>query len=129
PAAHVPPADLAAGQATSGGLARRVRGAQLPSNQPLNLRRRRGDHPPTPPEGYGRGERDELYGQGPGDEQADGYANGLSSRRRTAPETGAGGHHNSTAHSVYGFLTSFTQGVQRGLEEARRDPNGPKENP
>jgi hypothetical protein len=34
----------------------------------------------------------------------------------------------TTARSVYGFLTSFTQGVQRGLEEVQRDPNTPKEN-
>ena len=34
----------------------------------------------------------------------------------------------SAARSVYGFLTSFTQGVQRGLEEVQRDPNTPKEN-
>ena len=45
------------------------------------------------------------------------------------PAADTGDHDNSAADSVYGFLTSFTQGVQRGLEETRRDPNGPEENP
>jgi hypothetical protein len=29
------------------------------------------------------------------------------------------------ADEVYGFLSSFTAGVQRGLDESRRDPDDP----
>jgi hypothetical protein len=56
--------------------------------------------------------------------QPDGHTNG-----RAGAEGGTGDHESSAARSVYGFLTSFTQGVQRGLEEVQRDPNTPKENP
>ena len=53
--------------------------------------------------------------------------NGLANGRHgTRPRPGTGGHDSSTARSVYGFLTSFTQGVQRGLDETRSDPNSPE---
>ncbi len=126
-----PPAD-AAGEATASGLARRVRGAQLPATQPLNLRRRQ-DHPSGPPAGYRLDDHDDAIGHTLGNGNTNGHTNGLANGhdrgRAPAGTTGNGDHDNSAATSVYGFLTSFTQGVQRGLEEARRDPNGPKENP
>ena len=62
-----------------------------------------------------------------------GNGNGNGERgTATAPTNGrhgtGGDHKSGAARNVYGFLTSFTQGVQRGLEEARRDQNTPKEN-
>jgi len=60
---------------------------------------------------------------------ANGHANGQAGRGADARGPLGGLDESSAARSVYSFLTSFTQGVQRGLEEARRDPNTPKENP
>ena len=125
------PVDDASG-ATASGLARRVRGAQLPATQPLNLRRRQ-EHPSDPPAGYRLDDHDDAIGHTLGNGNTNGHTNGLANGhdRDRAPASSAanGDHDNSAANSVYGFLTSFTQGVQRGLEETRRDPNGPKENP
>ena len=67
--------DPASGGTTRSGLARRVKGAQMPTTQPLSLRRR------------------EQAEESPG---------------------------NDPAKDVYSFLSSFTAGVQRGLDEARR---------
>ena len=59
-------------------------------------------------------------GNGNGNGSANGHTNGRG---------GAGGdHESSAARDVYGFLTSFTQGVRRGLDEAQRAQNTPKEN-
>jgi signal transduction histidine kinase len=70
----------AAGATTAGGLARRVRGAQMPTSRTqVNLSRNTGDAPAAP-----------------------------------APSAG----------DVYGFLTNFTEGVQRGLDDARGDEPG-----
>ncbi len=113
----VPPAD--SGGQTAGGLARRVRGAQMPTTQPLSVRRAQ-DHPSEPPAGYRREDhgaagRNYTLGNGNGN----GSTNGQGAHRDHDEST--------TARSVYSFLTSFTQGVQRGLDETRRDPNFPKE--
>jgi hypothetical protein len=107
-----------------------VRGAQLPSTQPLNLRRRQ-EHPSDPPAGYRLDDQIDADGHTLGNGNTNGHTNGLGNGHRApAPpgRTGTGDRDNSAADSVYGFLTSFTQGVQRGLEETRRHPNGPKEN-
>ncbi len=120
------------GDATAGGLARRVRGAQLPTTQPLNVRRNQ-----VPPSGGGAGYRlgdnDNANGHMLGNTNTDGHTNGQASGHTNGHDAnrqgGTGDHEQSNAaRSVYGFLTSFTQGVQRGLEEVRRDPNTPKEN-
>jgi hypothetical protein len=103
---------------TESGLARRVRGAQLPSTEPLSLRRS-ADHPPANGGGYGRDDRG---------------ANGHDPVGRTRPGNGNGHggadkrHDDSAAKDVYSFLTSFTAGVQRGLDEAGRHPTLPEEN-
>jgi hypothetical protein len=129
PSAPAVPADGGDAGPTAGGLTRRVRGAQLPSTQPLNLRRRP-EHPQDPSGGYRLGERNDAHGHELGNGQTDGHTNGQANGRRGASAPpGAGGHDSSAANSVYGFLTSFTQGVQRGLEETRGDPNGTEENP
>jgi signal transduction histidine kinase len=113
------PRPPAAGGETAGGLARRVRGAQMPSTQPLSVRRTQ-DHPQGPPAGYrhehhGTAGRDHTLGNGNGNGSTNGHG-------------GPADEDSTTARSVYSFLTSFTQGVQRGLDETRRDPNIPKEN-
>jgi signal transduction histidine kinase len=120
-----PPAggDPLSGGQTSGGLTRRVRGAQLPSTQPLSVRR--AQEPPSPGDGgYRREDHRTVVGHsttlGNGNGNRNGHTNGRD---------GAGAENESSAaRSVYGFLTSFTQGVQRGLDEARRDQDFPKEN-
>ena len=116
--------------ATPGGLARRVRGAQLPTTQPLNVRRRQ-ETQSAGPGGYRRDDQHDANGQMLGNASTNGHANGPMTGRTSALDNGrhsSGADESSAAQSVYGFLTSFTQGVQRGLEEARRDPNTPKEN-
>jgi hypothetical protein len=69
------------GDVTTRGLARRVRGAQLPPTAPMAVHRTGGAPPPptAPP---------------------------------PVPET--------AAEQVYSYLTSFSAGVQRGLDESRR---------
>jgi hypothetical protein len=112
-----------------------VRGAQLPATQPVNLRRNQ-EHPSGGTAGYRLGDNDDASGHMLGNVHTGGYTNGQAnsqtngySRNGHANGHADGGHEESTAaRSVYGFLTSFTQGVQRGLEEVRRDPNTPKEN-
>jgi hypothetical protein len=70
-----------------------------------------------------------MLGYGNTEGHTNGHGHGQSNGRADGPG-GTGDHDESNAaRGVYGFLTSFTQGVQRGLEEARRDPNSPKENP
>jgi signal transduction histidine kinase len=117
--------------ATTSGLARRVRGAQLPTTQPMNLRRNQ-ETPSARGAGYRLGDNDNANGHMLGNGSAGGYTNGQANGHangRSATGEATGDHEaSSAARSVYGFLTSFTQGVQRGLEEARRDPTTPKEN-
>ena len=103
PAAR-PPADPGSGGTTPGGLARRVRGAQLPTAQPLSLRRGTGEPAPAPAAGYGRGDRGARAGNGD-----------------------VAGGDGGPAKDVYSFLSSFTAGVQRGLDEARRDTRTPED--
>ncbi|MGH9231214.1 MAG: hypothetical protein ACRD07_21225, partial [Acidimicrobiales bacterium] len=78
-------------------LARRVRGAQMPTADPLSLRRATGEHtvPPGAP----------------------------AARSGEAAEPP---RQTRSADDVYSFLTSFTAGVQRGLDDAR-PPDGPGE--
>jgi hypothetical protein len=72
----------------------------MPNTSPLSLRRTTGEHPvtrptaPTPP-------TPKPAGSGSGE-----------------PEP------TRAADDVYGFLTSFTAGVQRGLDETRRPGRG-----
>jgi hypothetical protein len=99
PTAAGTPPDPGQGGTTSHGLTRRVRGAQMPTTEPLLLRRGTddtGDHAPVPT-GVG-GHRDPL----------------------APPES------KRPADDVYSFLSNFTAGVQRGLREAPR-PNGQHE--
>jgi hypothetical protein len=92
-----------------------VRGAQLPTQEPLSLRRTVED--PRAGGGTGYGHLGGLRPRGGG--QGNGHGNGH----------GAGGarHDDSSARDVYSFLTSFTAGVQRGLDEVGRRPENPEE--
>jgi hypothetical protein len=83
-----------AGGTTTGGLARRVRGAQLPSANPLSLRRTDG-----PPSG--------------------GAPAGATTGPVPAPPPSRTPQQKQSADAVYSFLTSFTAGVQRGLDESQ----------
>ncbi len=89
-----------AGAATAGGLTRRVRGAQLPSANPLAVRRSQGAGAPAAP-----------AAPAPAAPRADARPAAPAGR---PPETGS-------ADAVYSFLTNFTAGVQRGLDESRPD--------
>jgi signal transduction histidine kinase len=120
------------GGQTSSGLARRVRGAQMPTTEPLNLRRPP-EHPQSGGGGYRRDDRaadgqGQVLGNGNWNGNAKGHSNGHNNGHANGLDGAGDQDESSAARTVYGFLTSFTQGVQRGLDEARRDPNTPKEN-
>jgi signal transduction histidine kinase len=87
---RTPPAPGSDG-ATSGGLTRRVRGAQMPTTSPHAVRR--APTGPAAPSGQPTGPL----------------------RPPQAPPS---------ADAVYSFLTSFTAGIQRGLDETRRGGDG-----
>jgi signal transduction histidine kinase len=110
------------GGLTTGGLTRRVRGAQMPSTQPLSVRRAP-DHSSSPPADYG------LTDHSPAPSRPHSLGNGNGNGHGSANGRGGAGDQDesSAARGVYAFLTSFTQGVQRGLDESR-GPNTPKEN-
>jgi len=108
---------------TAAGLARRVRGAQMPNTQINSLRR--GDNT-----GGGR------TAPRPGPQVPDGGAVGGPFGRtptgsnpivRTPPPPAAptpsseGWASEKSAKDVYGFLSDFTAGVQRGLDETKGD--------
>jgi signal transduction histidine kinase len=110
-----PRPDPNSGGTTSSGLVRRVRGAQLPTTQPLSLRRRGGpaDQPSAsqPPPAAPLPSR-AVPPVPPAPQMAP----------RAARQPGAPG---APAEDVYSFLSSFNAGVQRGLDEARRPNRGP----
>jgi len=110
---RVPPSAAPEAPRTASGLTRRVRGAQLPTSEPLSLRRTVENHGMG--DGPGAG-----YGHSPGPRsRSGGNGNG---------HVGADARHDDTsARDVYSFLTSFTAGVQRGLDEAKRHPENPEE--
>jgi signal transduction histidine kinase len=124
------PSDLPSGAGprasrTASGLTRRVRGAQLPTRDPLSLRRSAAS-PRAAGAGAGPG-----GGAGPGAAAGYGHAAGVPPRGGNGQGNGHAGagarHDDSSARDVYSFLTSFTAGVQRGLDEARRHPENPEE--
>jgi signal transduction histidine kinase len=96
-----PRPDPNSGGTTSSGLVRRVRGAQLPTTQPLSLRRQGGSADRPPP------------------------AAQPAPRPAPAPNPQPAPPASAPAEDVYGFLTNFNAGVQRGLDEARRPGRGP----
>ena len=102
------------GPHTASGLTRRVAGAQMPRTQPIGLRSREpitgpvtspaGGPAPAPGPGHNRDHRGTNDGRGqPG---------GVGSNDAAARDQ-------RSAKDVYSFLSSFSAGVQRGLDEAR----------
>jgi hypothetical protein len=96
PAPAAAPEPAADGGMTSGGLTRRVRGAQLPTTNPLAVRR--GAAGPAPAAAPGLGAAMPAMPAMP---------------PRTPPEA-------RSADAVYSFLTNFSAGVQRGLDETQQ---------
>jgi signal transduction histidine kinase len=82
------------GGATSAGLTRRVRGAQLPNSQPVRMHRGPQDGVARPPT--------------------------TNAPVLRTPEQ------QHRADDVYSFLSSFTAGVQRGLDESSGEDDGPR---
>ena len=115
--ARVPPSGAPEATRTASGLTRRVRGAQLPTPEPLSLRRTVED--PGAGDGAGAG-----YGHVRGLRPRDG---GNGNGRGNGHAAGGARHDDSSASDVYSFLTSFTSGVQRGLDDVKRHPENPEE--
>jgi len=101
-------------------LTRRVRGAQLPNTAPLSLRRTTGEHriPPAPGPTATSGEH--RMPPPPPPPPAGPVPPVPPRAPMRTPEQ------KRTADDVYSFLTSFTAGVQRGLDDAR-PPDPPDE--
>jgi signal transduction histidine kinase len=105
-------------------LTRRVRGAQLPNTAPLSLRRTTGEHriPPAPGPTARSGEH--RMPPPPPPPPPAGPAPPVPQVAPQAPRRTP--EQKRTADDVYSFLTSFTAGVQRGLDDAR-PPDPPDE--
>jgi signal transduction histidine kinase len=108
--AATPTTHSATPQHTSSGLTRRVPGAQKPAADPLSLRH-------------------EAPG---GDAETRGNASGGEAPVGGAPQPDAGSEAGETAmgsrsaRDVYDFLSSFSAGVQRGLDEAAQTGRAPE---
>jgi signal transduction histidine kinase len=111
---------------TTGGLTRRVRGAQMPATQPLSLRRSGGDDRPRA--------SDPPPAARPPATPLPGLRRGIGPQPTppVSPLPGAGGDGSPDsrrrADDVYSFLNSFTAGVRRGLE-ANADPQPERDDP
>jgi CHASE3 domain sensor protein len=136
----LPTAHSSMPQHTSSGLTRRVRGAQMPATDPLTLNRtaetqtlpdprvgaapdqapspvRAGDALPSDPGTNDPGTSDLGAGSAP---PADaGGPDGSGGAPAPEPESAT-----SSARDVYDFLSSFSAGVQRGLDDAGRPRPG-----
>lgn len=117
---------------TSGGLTRRVAGAQLPNANPLSLRRSGGGEAPAgPPASAPMPSGPVPPGPGPfgtapaapGHRDGSPFGPPPAATPPAAPPRPP--QQKQSADAVYSFLTSFTAGVQRGLDEARTDPPRP----
>jgi hypothetical protein len=116
PPPHAAPAPTSSGApgepgATGGGLTRRVRGAQMPTTSPLQLRRSDG----TP-------HADGSPAPDPGPPVLRPPASPSWAPAEAAPPAG---QRSERADNVYGFLSSFSAGVQRGLDQAQRERHDP----
>ncbi|HMG44446.1 MAG TPA: nitrate- and nitrite sensing domain-containing protein [Acidimicrobiales bacterium] len=106
PTTHPSPSDH-----TASGLARRVAGAQMPQTQPVGLRRQQQPPPPPPSAPQPRA-------AAPSHNQD--HRRGNDGTRPPRDVTSSDTQRDPrTAKDVYGFLSSFSAGVQRGLDEAR----------
>ncbi|HEY8547397.1 MAG TPA: hypothetical protein VIL36_20185, partial [Acidimicrobiales bacterium] len=129
------PAGSPAGAGTTAtGLTRRVRGAQMPNTQTMKLRRsgaaaNGGATPPPMPAPSGAAFERTPTGSQPA-VRVGAPAPAAASRAGQAPGSGDSGSpgeggssggwaSEQSAKDVYGFLSAFTAGVQRGLEESK----------
>jgi hypothetical protein len=80
----------------------------MPSTEPINLRRGTGDGGRRPPM-----EPSSAFPASPPPSDRS------RAGRASAPEVPATNGDHRAADEVYGFLSSFTAGVERGLDEAR----------
>ncbi|HEY8544086.1 MAG TPA: hypothetical protein VIL36_03530, partial [Acidimicrobiales bacterium] len=117
-----PTTHATSGEHTASGLARRVAGAQMPRTQPLGLRRQQ------PAQGAQRGmggpaARPPVAAGGPSQDHRRGNDGTPPPRDVTSSDTQRDPR---SAKDVYSFLSSFSAGVQRGLDEAR-NPNTSEE--
>jgi hypothetical protein len=121
PAASGPPLSLPQFPPVGGAsepLVHRVRGAQMPSTQPVRLQRGEdgGSQPqPQPPP---------RQPQGRGQQQRSIWTNEETTGAPDGPQAadGTGGDAQSPADDVYSFLSNFRAGVQRGLDDTHDDP-------
>jgi signal transduction histidine kinase len=132
--------------ATASGLTRRVRGAQLPNTAPVSLRRGTGGgaggpggRPHSQPAGAGVGgpfgrstgpvPRVRTTGSTPavrtGSTPAVRTTGSTPAIRPGAVDQPDGWASQNAAKDVYSFLTDFTAGVQRGLDESDEGPQQP----
>jgi hypothetical protein len=103
---------------TASGLARRVPGAQAPRTQLVGLRR--GSQP------VGNGVEMPPGRPAPRDNPAVPRTEGDAAPRDDVSSSDANPA-NSSAKDVYSFLSNFSAGVQRGLDEARSRDTTPEE--
>jgi hypothetical protein len=141
----VPPATPGDPGQTAAGLTRRVRGAQLPNTQTVSLRRSSGDItggrrtaprpggpgptplPPLPDGGAVGG----PFGRTPTGQNPVVRPSQPPSAPRPQPQPPAapeepdeGWASERSAKDVYGFLSDFTAGVQKGLDETKKPTDG-----
>jgi signal transduction histidine kinase len=120
---------------TPAGLTRRVRGAQLPNTQTVSLRRNTDaagpgatpPRPPQPPASVGGPFGRTPTGQTPVVRPTDGPPPPQPPAPRPPaeePPSSDGWASERSAKDVYGFLSDFTAGVQRGLDETKASGNG-----
>ena len=148
PGAPGRPGEPAVTGTTSAGLTRRVRGAQMPNTQTMKLKRSgaeaNGGAAPAPapmPAPAGAGPRPPIggpYGRTPTGSQpavpvssapAAPLSAGTSSDSAPAEGASSGGWASErSAKDVYGFLSEFTAGVRRGLDETQPPPPPPADN-
>jgi signal transduction histidine kinase len=100
-------------------LVHRVRGAQLPSTQPVRLQRGEdgsSQSPPPPPQQQPQG-RPQQQRSIWTNEETTGAPDGPQAADRSG-----GDDVQSPADDVYSFLSNFRAGVQRGLDDTHDDP-------
>jgi hypothetical protein len=118
-----PTTHATSGEHTASGLARRVAGAQMPRTQPLGLRRQQqgpATPAPLPPSLAGR---PPVAAGAPSQDHRRGNESTPPPRDVTSSDTQRDPR---SPKDVYSFLSSFSAGVQRGLDEAR-NPNTSEE--
>jgi hypothetical protein len=111
-------ADPRSGGRTAAGLTRRVSGAQMPTMQPRTIRR-----PGASEGGASEGGASESGGGAPAARPGD-TGTQQEVRPPGVPYSEADAGAEAAAGGVYDFLTRFTAGVQRRLDESSDERHG-----